>query len=139
MFQRVFFSRLRMSPRPHSHLNQYHVLLCVRLGREHEGSLVRRATHVFLDVTWLAKIPKPLLNHWDDEDPFDGNISLGDMGITLDDDEHIACWNRFKESGILELALARVLWPDGLSHYVPPKLRTLGLKHALDGDAPWIN
>lgn len=66
------------------------VPLRVRVGREHQGSLVRHETYVFLDVTWPAKILKPLLNHKDDEDPLCGSLSLGDTGITLDVDEHIA-------------------------------------------------
>eukprot|EP00752_Nemacystus_decipiens_P008335 g7449.t1 len=105
--------------------------LCIR---EHEGSIVRHETYVFLDVAWLAKILKPLLNHRDDED-FSGSLCLGDTGITLDDDEHIAAWKRFKSNGVLELALAKVLWPDGLSEYVLPALDSLGLAHPLDGDS----
>ena len=106
-----------------------------RIGREYEGSLVRHESYVFLDVTWLARILKPLLNHRDDEDPFCGSLSLGDTGITLDDDEHIASWKRLKQDGVLEAALARVLWPDGLSDYVLPTLDSLGLTHPLDGDS----
>ncbi len=111
------------------------MLLYVRIFREHEGSLVRHETYVFLDVTWLAKILKPLLNHRDTESPPRGSLSLGDTGITLDDYEHIAFWNRFKETGVLKPALAQVLWPDGLSDYVLPTLESLGLAHPLDGDA----
>ncbi|CAM9861472.1 unnamed protein product [Ectocarpus sp. 4 AP-2014] len=95
------------------------------LIREHEGSLVRHSTYVFLDVTWLAQILKPLLNHRDDEDPLRGDVSLGDTGITLEDDKHIASWNRLKGHGVLEPELARVLWPDGLSDYVLPTLDSL--------------
>lgn len=90
--------------------------------------------YVFLDVTWLAKILKPLLNHMDREDPCRGSVSLGDTGITLDNDEQIACWKRLKEDGVLEPALAEVLWPDGLCDYVLPTLASLGLSHPLDGD-----
>lgn len=104
------------------------------MSREYEGSLVRHETYVFLDVMWLARILKPLLNHRDDEDPFCGSMSLGDTGITLDDDEHIASWKRLKQDGVLEPALARVLWPNGLSDYVLPTLDSLGLTHPLDGD-----
>ena len=103
------------------------------VGRAFEGSLVRHETYVFLDVTWLAKILKPLLNHRDDED-WCGNLSLGDTGITLEYDEHITSWKRLKGHGILEPALARVLWPDGLSEYVLPTLDSPGLSHPLDGD-----
>lgn len=110
------------------------MLLCVGFGREHQGSVVRNDTFVFLDVTWLAKILKPLLNHRDKEG-FRGNLSLGDTGITLDTDEQVASWKRLKENGVLELGLARVLWPDGLSDYVLPTLDSLGLTHPLDGDA----
>ena len=113
-------------------------LLCTRAGccgREHQGSLVRHETYVFLDVTWLAKILKPLLNHREIEDPLSGSLSLGDTDITLDDDEHIGSWNRLKEDGVLEPALAEVLWPGGLTDYVLPTLDSLGLSHPLDGDA----
>ncbi|CAN0416414.1 unnamed protein product [Ectocarpus sp. 12 AP-2014] len=103
--------------------------------REHEGSLVRHSTYVFLDVTWLAQILKPLLNHRDDEDPFCGDVSLGDTGITLRDDRHIASWNRLKRNGVLEPSLAGVLWPDGLSDYVLPTLDSLGLTYPLDDDS----
>ncbi|CAM9435787.1 unnamed protein product [Hapterophycus canaliculatus] len=113
--------------------NPGHALEGALLIREHEGSLVRHETYVFLDVTWLAKILKPLLNHKDEEDPFRGSLSLGDTGITLDNFELISSWKRFKESGILEPALAEVLWPDGLSGYVLPTLVSLGLAHLLDG------
>eukprot|EP00752_Nemacystus_decipiens_P017045 g15262.t1 len=115
-------------------VNPDHALEGALSIREHEGSLVRHDTYVFLDVTWLARILKPLLNHSEIEDPLSGSISLGDTDITLDDDEHIAAWNKLKEDGILEPALARVLWPDGLSAYVLPTLDSLGLTHPLDGD-----
>ncbi|CAM9180095.1 unnamed protein product, partial [Ectocarpus fasciculatus] len=116
-------------------VNPDHALEGALLIREHEGSLVRHKTYVFLDVTWLAQILKPLLNHRDDEDPFSGDVSLGDTGITLKDDKHIASWNRLKEHGVLEPALARVLWPDGLSDYVLPTLDSLGLTYPLDDDS----
>lgn len=104
-----------------------------RYRREHEGSLIRHETYVFLDVTWLAKILKPLLNHRDDEDPFSGRLSLGDTGITLDGEKDIASWKRFRQTGVLEPALAGVLWPGGLCDYVLPTLDSLGLTHPLDG------
>ena len=108
-------------------------LLCINPFREYEGSLVRHETFVFLDVTWLAKILKPLLNHKDDEE-LDGSLSLGDTGITLEDDDHVASWKRLRDNGVLEPSLARVLWPDGLSDYVLPTLDSLGLTHPLEGD-----
>ena len=105
------------------------------VGREYEGSIVRHEAYAFLDVTWLARILKPLLNHRDDEDPFCGSLSLGDTGITLESDNQIASWKRLKEDGVLEPALARVLWPDDLWKYVLPTLHSLGLTHPLDGDS----
>ncbi|CAM9557239.1 unnamed protein product, partial [Ectocarpus sp. 12 AP-2014] len=113
-------------------VNPDHALEGALLIREHEGSLVRHETYVFLDVTWLAQILKPLLNHRDDEDPFCGDVSLGDTGITLKDDKHIASWNRLKGNGVLDHELACVLWPDGLSDYVLPTLDSLGLTYTLD-------
>lgn len=109
-------------------------LPCVGVGREHQGSVVRHETYVFLDVTWLARILKPLLNHRDDEDSF-GSISLGDTGITLDRGRHKASWKRFKKTGVLELALTRVLWPGNLADYVLPTLDLLGLAHPINGDS----
>lgn len=85
-------------------------------------------------MTWLAQILKPLLNHRDDEDPLSGDISLGDTDIVLDNEELVSSWNRFKKSGVLELALARVLWPHGLIDYVLPTLESLGMTHPLNGD-----
>ncbi|CAM9463484.1 unnamed protein product [Scytosiphon promiscuus] len=113
--------------------NPDHALEGALLIREHEGSLVRHERYVFLDVTWLVKILKPLLNHKDEEDPFSGSLSLGDTGITLDDFELISSWRRFKATGVLEPALAEALWGDGLSDYVLPTLASLGLAHPLDG------
>lgn len=103
--------------------------------REHEGSLVRHETYIFIDVTWLATILKPLLNHRDDVDPVDGSICLGDTHITFEDDSHIASWNRLKEQGILETGLAQIMCPNGLSNYVLPMLDALGLAYPLDGDS----
>ncbi|CBJ29670.1 LRR-GTPase of the ROCO family, putative pseudogene [Ectocarpus siliculosus] len=115
-------------------VNPDHAVEGALLIREHEGSLVRHETYVFLDVTWLTQSLKPLLNHRDDEDPFCGDVSLGDTGITLKEDKHIASWNRLKGNGVLEPSLARVLWPDGLSNYVLPALDSLGLTYPLDDD-----
>lgn len=85
-------------------------------------------------MTWLAKILKPLLYHRDVEN-FCGSLSLGGTGITLDDEEHIVSWKRFKETGVLKPALADVLWPDGPSDYVLPALASLVLAHPLDGNS----
>lgn len=84
------------------------------VGREFDGTLVRHETFVFLDVIWLTRILKPLLNHKDTE-LFDGKVFLGDTGdtgIILDDEGHIEAWNRLKQEGVLEPDLARVMWPD---------------------------
>eukprot|EP00903_Cladosiphon_okamuranus_P006370 g6237.t1 len=102
--------------------------------REHQGSLVRHDIYVYLDVTWLANILKPLLNHKDKEDPF-GRLSLDDTGILLKDEEHIVSWKRLKNNGILEPSLASVFWPDGLCDYVLPTLYSLGLIHPLDDNS----
>eukprot|EP00752_Nemacystus_decipiens_P012981 g11487.t1 len=116
-------------------VNPDHALEGALSIREYEGSIVRHEKYVFLDVTWLATILKPLLNHRDGEDPFSGSVVLGDTGITLDTDEHIASWKRLKNNGVLEPALARALWPNGLSDYVLSTLVSLGLTHPLDGDS----
>ncbi|CBJ32718.1 LRR-GTPase of the ROCO family, incomplete sequence [Ectocarpus siliculosus] len=104
--------------------------------REFDGSLVRHEKFVFLDVVWLARILKPLLNH-KDQRTFDGRVNLGDTGdarITLDDSSDIASWGRLKNEGVLEPRLAYAMWPDGLSEYVLPTLASLGLTFPLEGD-----
>ncbi|CAM9482299.1 unnamed protein product, partial [Ectocarpus sp. 13 AM-2016] len=104
--------------------------------REFNGSLVRHEKFVFLDVVWLARILKPLLNH-KDQRTFDGLVKLGDTGdtrITLDDSSDIASWGRLKIEGVLEPRLAYAMWPDGLSEYVLPTLVSLGLTFPLEGD-----
>ncbi|CBJ26200.1 LRR-GTPase of the ROCO family [Ectocarpus siliculosus] len=104
--------------------------------REFDGSLVRHETFVFLDVVWLARILKPLLNH-KDEETFDGLVNLGDTGdtrVTLEDPSDIASWGRLKNEGVLEPRLARKLWPNGLSEYVIPTIASLGLTFPLEND-----
>ncbi|CAB1115806.1 unnamed protein product [Ectocarpus sp. CCAP 1310/34] len=106
------------------------------LIREFDGSLIRYEKFIFLDVVWLAKILKPLLNHKDQE-TFDGLVSLGDTGdarITLDDPSDIASWGRLKSQGVLEPRLAYAIWPNGLSEYVLPALAFLGLTFPLEDD-----
>ncbi|CBJ26199.1 LRR-GTPase of the ROCO family [Ectocarpus siliculosus] len=104
--------------------------------REFDGSLVRHEMFVFLDVVWLARILKPLLNH-KDEETFDGLVNLGDTGdtrVTLEDPLDIASWGRLKNQGVLEPRLARTMWPNGLSKYVLPTLASLGLTFPLKND-----
>ncbi|CAM9320287.1 unnamed protein product [Scytosiphon promiscuus] len=106
------------------------------LIREFEGCLVRYDKFVFLDVVWLARILKPLLNH-KDEETFDGLTKLGDTGdlrVTLEDPMDIASWGRLKSEGILEPRLAQAIWPAGLSEYVLPTLRFLSLTFPLEND-----
>eukprot|EP00752_Nemacystus_decipiens_P018192 g16322.t1 len=84
--------------------NHEHALEGALSIREFDGSLIRHETFIFLDVIWLAKILKPLLNH-KDEETFDGLVKLGDIGdprITLEDDADIASWG---ESGIFAVVL----------------------------------
>lgn len=105
--------------------------------REFDGTLVRHGKYVFLDVLWLAKVLKPLLNH-KDEEAYNGSLKLGDTGdtcITLSDQLDIASWGRLKKEGILEPRLARALWPDDLSEYLLPTLVSLGLAFSLGDDA----
>ncbi|CAM9881019.1 unnamed protein product [Ectocarpus sp. 12 AP-2014] len=104
--------------------------------REFDGSLVRHEKFAFLDVVWLARILKPLLNH-KDQRTFDGRVNLGDTGdarVSLDDSSDIASWDRLKNEGVLEPRLAYAMWPDGLSEYVLPTLASLGLTFPLAGD-----
>ncbi|CAN0508044.1 unnamed protein product, partial [Laminaria digitata] len=88
-----------------------------------------------LDVVWLTRILKPLLNHKYSERR-DGSVFLGntgDTGISLTEERHIDSWKRLKEEGVLEPALARVMWPD-LFEYVMPTLASLGLTFPLELD-----
>ncbi|CAN0407289.1 unnamed protein product, partial [Ectocarpus sp. 8 AP-2014] len=104
--------------------------------REYDGSLIRHETFVFLDVVWLARILKPLLNH-KDEETYEGFVNLGDTGdkqITLEDPSDIASWWRLKNEGVLEPRLADAMWPDGLSEYVLPTLVSLDLTFPLAND-----
>ncbi|CAM9910467.1 unnamed protein product, partial [Ectocarpus sp. 12 AP-2014] len=104
--------------------------------REFDGSLVRHETFVFLDVVWLARILKPLLNHKDGK-TFDGLVNLGDAGdtrITLEDPLDIASWGRLRNEGVLDPRLAYAMWPHGLSEYVLPTLASLGLTFSLHDD-----
>ena len=103
--------------------------------REFDGTIVRHETYVFLDVVWLTRILKPLLNH-KEQQSFDGTISLGDTGdtrITLVEQRDIDSWYKFKGRGILEPRLARVMWPD-LFDYVLPTLAFFGLTFPLELD-----
>ena len=105
------------------------------VGREFDGTVVRHETFVVLDVVWLTRILKPLLNHKDFE-RHDGSVFLGeldDTGIVLTKEEDIDSWNRLKGEGVLEPALARVMWPD-LFEYVMPTLASLGLTFPLERD-----
>ena len=105
------------------------------VGREFEGTVVRHATFVFLDVVWLTRILKPLFNHKETA-PEAGKVFLGDTGdtrIVLEENRHIASWNRLKQDGILEPELAGILWPD-LSQYVLPTLASLDLTFPLERD-----
>ncbi|CAM9739665.1 unnamed protein product [Ectocarpus sp. 4 AP-2014] len=104
--------------------------------REYDGTLIRHEKFVFLDVVWLARILKPLLNH-KDQVTYDGLVRLGEMGdvrITLRDRSDIASWGRLKNEGVLEPRLAYAMWPDGLSEYVLPTLASLGLTFPLEDD-----
>lgn len=91
---------------------------------------------MFLDVVWLARILKPLLNHKDQE-TFNGLVKLGDTGdtcVTLHDPLDIVSWGRLKNEGILEPRMARAIWPVGLFEYVLPTLLVLGLTFPLEND-----
>ncbi|CAM9811033.1 unnamed protein product, partial [Ectocarpus sp. 8 AP-2014] len=104
--------------------------------REFDGSLIRHEKFVSLDVVWLARILKPLLNHKDQE-TFDGLVSLGDTGdarITLDNPSDIDSWGRLRSQGVLEPGLAYAMWSNGLSKYVLPTLAFLGLTFPLEDD-----
>ncbi|CAN0102649.1 unnamed protein product, partial [Scytosiphon promiscuus] len=103
--------------------------------REFDGSLVRYEKYIFLDVVWLARILKLLLNHKEEEEY--GVVHLGDAGdtrVTLENRDDIASLGRLKSEGILEPRLARAMWPAGLSDYVVPTLRSLGLAFPLEND-----
>ncbi|CAM9393730.1 unnamed protein product, partial [Laminaria digitata] len=115
--------------------NAEHALEGALSIREFEGTVVRHESFVFLDVVWLTRILKPLLNHKETKRS-DGKISLGDTGgtpIILEESRHVECWNRLKEAGILEPELARIMWPS-IFQYVLPTLASLGLTFPLESD-----
>lgn len=96
---------------------------------------MRHEAYVFLDVSWLASILKPLLNHKEKEG-YDGSVRLGDTGdtrISLTEERHITSWRRLKTQGVLEPDLANVMWP-GLADYVLPTLASLALTFPLVHD-----
>ncbi|CAN0453728.1 unnamed protein product, partial [Laminaria digitata] len=116
-------------------MNAEHALEGALSIREFEGTVVRHETFLFLDVVWLTRILKPLLNHKDSERS-DGSVFLGntgEKGIVLTDERHIDSWQRFRDEGVLEPALARIMWPV-LFEYVMPTLAYLGLTFPLELD-----
>lgn len=97
---------------------------------------MRHGSYVFLDVTWLAAILKPVLNH-KEKQLRDGTISLDiaqGRSILLSTREHKRLWRRLESEGILHPELARLLWPHDLSEYVLPTLRSIGLAFSLSDD-----
>ncbi|CAM9841435.1 unnamed protein product [Scytosiphon promiscuus] len=107
--------------------------------REFDGSLVRHESFIFLDVLWLARVLKPLLNH-KCKRRRNGSVFLGDAGdtsataVNLVDEVHIRAWERLDRMGVLEPKLAHAMWPAGLSNYVLPTLESLGLAFPLKKD-----
>ena len=104
----------------------HHVGADVR--REFDRTVVGPETFVFLDVVWLTKILKQWLNHKESERRGGSAflVNTRDTGIVLTKEEDIDSWNRLKDEGVLEPALARVMWPV-LFEYVVPTLASLGL------------
>lgn len=67
----------------------------------------------------------------------DGTVRLGLMGdkdVSLREQEHRISWKRFKDYGILEHKLTRVLWPEDLCQHVVSTLKHIGLAFSLSDD-----
>ncbi|CAN0359722.1 unnamed protein product [Discosporangium mesarthrocarpum] len=101
-------------------------LLC----REYEGSILRSGSYVFLDVTCLAKVLHPLLNHKGSETEQFDNVKFGD--IKLAEEWQKDSLERLEEECVLEPRFARLLWGD-LMDYVIKTIKHTGLTLPLLG------
>ncbi|CAN0503535.1 unnamed protein product, partial [Discosporangium mesarthrocarpum] len=91
----------------------------------------RSGSYVFLDVTWLAEVLQPLLNHKGSKTDDDtGSVWYGDR--ELKEGWHKTSLARL-ERGILDPSFARFLWGD-LTGYVLDTLEHIGLTFPLPGD-----
>lgn len=110
-------------------------LACHPLRREEEGQLLRYGLYVFFDVCWLSAALRPLVYHKEVVEG-DGTIVLGMIGknsISLTTTKQQDAWARLKQHGIMDIKLARVLWPNGLSDIVLETLISMGLTFPLFG------
>lgn len=90
---------------------------------------------MFLNVARLAIILKPLFNHKFKED--NGNIIVdmdGEEALVLSTAEKKTSWRRLREEGILDIELARNLWPSGLSDVVIPIVKRMDLAFPIGND-----
>ncbi|CAN0486223.1 unnamed protein product, partial [Discosporangium mesarthrocarpum] len=85
---------------------------------------------VFLDVTWLAEVLQPLLNHKGSKTDYTGSVWYADR--ELKEDWHKTSLERL-ERGILDPSFARFLWGD-LTGYVLDTLERIGLTFPLPDD-----
>lgn len=112
------------------------IFVCHSLGREYEGRILRQEPYVFFYVVRLAKILKPILNHKHEED------TNGDIIIDVEADEPLVLstaalkdsWERFTVQGVLDIELARELWPNDLWRFVLPTLKNMDLAFPLQSD-----
>ncbi|CAN0006892.1 unnamed protein product, partial [Scytosiphon promiscuus] len=100
------------------------------LLRASEGGLVVYGSYVFFEVHWLTDILKPLLSPLVENS--DGDRILG--GKKLPPSASNAILNRFEKQGILEPALADMLWGKETASHVLETLESAGLTFPRAGD-----
>lgn len=102
---------------------------------EYEDRVLRQESFVFLNVVCLAKILKPLFSHKFKEDNGDIIVDMdGERPIVLSTGDQKNSWRRLREKGILDLELANILWPNGLSDVVLPIVKKMDLEFPLGTD-----
>lgn len=103
------------------------------LPSEYEGRVLQQGSFVFLKPLRLAQILKPIFNH-KHEVLFNGDINLrmsDEEPIVLSTHHQKILWRRLSEKGILDIELARIIWPNGLANVVLPILKRMDLAFPL--------
>ncbi|CAN0216634.1 unnamed protein product, partial [Scytosiphon promiscuus] len=100
------------------------------LLRASEGGLVVYGSYVFFEVHWLTDILKPLLSPLVENS--DGDRILG--GKKVPPSVSNAMLDRFEKQGILEPALADMLWGKETAPHVLETLESAGLTFPRAGD-----
>lgn len=96
---------------------------------------MRQGSFVFLNVGRLAKLLKPLFNHKLEEGKWNIVVDMeGEEHLVLSTAHEKNSWRRLREQGILDIELARALWPNGLSDVVLPIIKRMDLAFPLGSD-----